>query len=307
MVTQCQLYREDFTHMVTPYRVQSSISTDVVTLFLRAVQGLDIPITKQNFEPLGALSREFGFHGLDAKLSAFQNLPEFRNFVDDEARSRISALEEQAVHQADYIAALEDKVRRLEQTVARLEGLALPAGGIPLDSQICPNLPPIFEEFRGKQFSLLYRASRDGFQAKAFHSRCDGRPNTLTLIHSKNGNIFGGFTPCEWESPAYGCTYKYDEAGRSFLFTVKNPHGIAPRKFELRPEQKRQAIYCGLVSGPGFGTPDIYISDNCGTSVSKTDGFGKSYVNDTGISGQNVFTGEGRFTVRELEVFEISD
>jgi hypothetical protein len=29
-------------------------------------------------------------------------------------------------------------------------------------------------------------------------------------------------------------------------------------------------------------------------------------VNDTGIAGQQVFTGEQRFQVKEIEVFEIS-
>jgi hypothetical protein len=68
------------------------------------------------------------------------------------------------------------------------------------DSRIISDFPEIFAEFRGKQFSLLWRGSRNGFKAQEFHHRCDGHANTLTVIVDTEGNIFGGFTPVEWES-----------------------------------------------------------------------------------------------------------
>ena len=52
------------------------------------------------------------------------------------------------------------------------------------------------------EFKLLYRGSRDGFRARDFHSHCDDIPNTLTIIQSENGNIFGGFTTQTW-TPYY--------------------------------------------------------------------------------------------------------
>jgi hypothetical protein len=70
-----------------------------------------------------------------------------------------------------------------------------------LDSQIISEFPAIFAEFRGKQFKLLWRGSRDGFSASQFHGRCDGHANTLTVILDPKGTIFGGLTPVEWESP----------------------------------------------------------------------------------------------------------
>jgi hypothetical protein len=69
-----------------------------------------------------------------------------------------------------------------------------------LDSIIISDFPEIFAEFHTKQFLLLWRGGRDGFGARDFHGRCDGHANTLTLIEDTNGNIFGGFTPLEWES-----------------------------------------------------------------------------------------------------------
>jgi hypothetical protein len=58
----------------------------------------------------------------------------------------------------------------------------------------------IFREFEGKQFRLLWRGGRDGFGAREFHDRCNGRAKTLTVISDRNGNVFGGFTPVPWES-----------------------------------------------------------------------------------------------------------
>ena len=41
---------------------------------------------------------------------------------------------------------------------------------------------------------LLYRCSRDGWEAKDFHRICDNQGPTLTLVKSSVGKISGGFT-----------------------------------------------------------------------------------------------------------------
>jgi hypothetical protein len=57
-----------------------------------------------------------------------------------------------------------------------------------------------------------------------------------------------------------------------------------------------------------FGVIDIF--DNCNANNnSHNKGFACSlptFVNDTGLSGSTLFTGEETFTVTELEIFEIS-
>ena len=48
-------------------------------------------------------------------------------------------------------------------------------------------------------YVLLYRASRDGWSASNFHSFCDNKGPTVTVI--KSGNyIFGGYTEQPWQS-----------------------------------------------------------------------------------------------------------
>jgi hypothetical protein len=72
-------------------------------------------------------------------------------------------------------------------------------------SLIVADFPPLLAEFRGKRLALLWRGSRDGFGARDFHKRCDGHANTLVLIQDTVGNIFGGFTPVEWDTQCLRC------------------------------------------------------------------------------------------------------
>ena len=47
-------------------------------------------------------------------------------------------------------------------------------------------------------FVLLYRASRDGWEASKFHVICDKQGPTVTVVKSRN-YIFGGYTEQSWD------------------------------------------------------------------------------------------------------------
>jgi hypothetical protein len=194
---------------------------------------------------------------------------------------------------------------------------AAPASAIPplspppptdFDSLIVADFPALFAEFGGKCFTLLWRGSRDGFGVRDFHSRCDGHAPTLTLIEDTTGNIFGGFTPVEWESRTgnwFECM-KADPSLMSFLFTLKNPHNFPARKFGLKIEMKSKAIYCNSSYGPCFY--DIAVRDPYDARSSSSTILGySSYANDTGLDETTFFTGSQGFTTKEIEVFEITD
>jgi hypothetical protein len=179
----------------------------------------------------------------------------------------------------------------------------------PFKSEIISDFPDILAESQGKRFSLLWRGSRDGFKAKEFHRRCNGHANTLTVILDTKGNIFGGFTPVEWESRDWH--EKADDSLKSFLFTLKNPHNIPGKKFALNAKMKHKAIKCDFKTGPRFGGGsycDICVLNNCNVTVhNHTSNFGSSYINDTGLDRKIVLTGAEYFQVKEIEVFEIAD
>lgn len=180
------------------------------------------------------------------------------------------------------------------------------------DSELLYPLPTILENFCACSFRLLWRGSRDGFRAATFHARCDGHERTITVVRTKDGNIFGGFTPIPWNSHAQ---YQTDDECQSFLFTIKNPHNHPPTKFPIRPENRRHAIlgyrgwgpvFGGVVGSTGHIEGDLVIGDDChenGHSFAR--GFGTNYVNSTGINGAEFFAGVAQFGLVEIEVFEI--
>jgi hypothetical protein len=173
-----------------------------------------------------------------------------------------------------------------------------------LDSTIISGLPAIFEDFRTKSIRLLYRGSRDGFSASDFHRCCDKIPNTLTLLQTTKGSIFGGFTPIAWSSgPGEN---KYDSSCQSFVFSLKNPWNRPAQKFSLKSDPSLRSIHCDSSYGPVFGDgSDFGIENPLNGPEKGWSNFWKSYTNDTGIDSQTFFDGQFRFTVKEIEVFEI--
>jgi hypothetical protein len=189
-------------------------------------------------------------------------------------------------------------------------GVNGPLAGHRIDSRIMPSLHPLFIEFRSRRWNLLWRGSRDTFSVKEFHGRCDDHTNTLTLLLDTSGNIFGGFTPLPWQSVQWNGKHgdtnncrKSDQTGRTFLFTLKNPHNLRPRKFPLRTPD---AIRCNSALGPTFGSDDIQMrNDSSARGKWSTRNFGTTFMNDTGIEGRTFFAGSESGDLSEVEVFEI--
>jgi hypothetical protein len=178
-------------------------------------------------------------------------------------------------------------------------------------SAILPDDSSIHRMFRGKPMSLLWRGTRDGFAASAFHNRCDGHANTLTIVLDTDGRIFGGFTPVAWESRSplwvWGGDFalmKPDDGGSSFLFAQRNPHDHKPLIFGLQGEKRTNAIRCQADCGPAFGW-DITIADHCDKNRESWMNLGRVYLNNTNPSGRTPLTYSSNFTVKEIEVFEI--
>ena len=112
------------------------------------------------------------------------------------------------------------------------------------------------------EWTLLYRASQDGFEAKNFHSKCDShRCRTLTIFKSAETHsfIFGGYTECAWYG---GATRKSSETKdpNAFVFSLTNRDG-QPCRLRVSKEWSSMSIDCHVGCGPSFGIGDIYICD----------------------------------------------
>jgi hypothetical protein len=68
---------------------------------------------------------------------------------------------------------------------------------------------------------LLYKVSRDGFESYDFHRKCKDKPNTLIIVESEHGNVFGGFTSLAWRKDG---GWKPDEKAWLFSLTHKTVH-----------------------------------------------------------------------------------
>jgi hypothetical protein len=49
------------------------------------------------------------------------------------------------------------------------------------------------------------------------------------------------------------------------------------------------------------------VADGCNNNTNSYTNVGHAYANDTGIAREQFFTGERNFTVKEIEVFQVSD
>jgi hypothetical protein len=157
------------------------------------------------------------------------------------------------------------------------------------------------------KWSLLYRGTRDGFDGRDFHSRCNGKSNTLTIIKPKeSSNIFGGFTAVSWESGRSPGIYKSDQ--NAFIFSLTNKDN-RPVKMKIDPKRHKYAIYCYPNDGPTFGGGhDIYIADNANTKMDNNSHLGFSYKHPQYAQGTNeaekFLAGSHKFQLDEIEVYE---
>lgn len=165
-----------------------------------------------------------------------------------------------------------------------------------LDNLLAPRFISIlnWHEFK---LRLLFRRSIDGNHPKIFHLFCDGNTNTLTLVRTKKGQIFGAFTTKDW-----GADNGYYRDDSAFLFRLHQP-----KVFENK-EKNGQAVYVHSSYGPTFGFEhDLFLhsgNDNMSfCDLGKTyDGIGRELC---GVPKGKRAAGRYYFEILEYEVFAL--
>ena len=142
-------------------------------------------------------------------------------------------------------------------------------------------------------FELLYRSSRDGIGGKHFHSKCNNKGRTITIIETDKGGILGGYTDATWVNSIRG---SYSRANKAFLFAVSGFGLSSPCKMKLKDNSEAAcAIYCSDDCGPTFGGGhDLLVN---GPTVTL-------HTGSTYHKNQNL---NGKYKIKEMEVFRVTD
>jgi len=135
---------------------------------------------------------------------------------------------------------------------------------------------------------LLYRGTKDGFTGQAFHSKCDGKNETITLVKAQGTNkIFGGYLDEAWQTQE-----AWVNSSKCFVFSL-----TSKEKYTIKAGHEMYAAYGGSSYGPSFGGGyDFHISGTAGGAL----------LYSFEITDLNNFTGGSSFTCAEIEVFQIT-
>jgi len=101
---------------------------------------------------------------------------------------------------------------------------------------------------------LLYQASKDGFGVSSFHNRCHGKGSSVTIVETKSGNVFGGYSYTSWYSSG-----GYRGSSGAFLFRLRP----SIKRYSLISSQGSYAIYTHSSYGPTFGHGHNLYIINC--------------------------------------------
>ena len=174
-----------------------------------------------------------------------------------------------------------------------------------IDSKIIYNQDAIFisdrltdKDYSDRKviFNLVYRASRDGANAQSYHSKCDGKINTVTVVQTVKGSKFGGYTETQIQDGNIG--YKDPN---SFIFSLnkmKIYENLNKDNNVIRHYRDNGPFFVG-----GFVIFDGNFNDNNSNYIcDKSSSF--NFFSDK-EKEYEINNGEKYFHIKELEVFEI--
>jgi hypothetical protein len=188
-------------------------------------------------------------------------------------------------------------------------------GAVPRTRGVLAQICKLLQGSHGKQatLELLYRASRDGWRAQDFHSRCDNKGATVTVIKCTGGFVFGGYADRSWNSIG-----KHNQSPKAFLFSLVSPRGATPVKLPF-VQGRNSCGPSGPSKGPIFGSAscfsggsasfryDLCVADCANSTSTSYTHPGNAYQLPPGQGAQTFFTGAHHFQAAEVEVYQVQD
>uniref|UniRef100_U9U964 TLDc domain-containing protein n=1 Tax=Rhizophagus irregularis (strain DAOM 181602 / DAOM 197198 / MUCL 43194) TaxID=747089 RepID=U9U964_RHIID len=155
----------------------------------------------------------------------------------------------QDISSDDYYEKLITKRSRSDSVIIKSQYFAIFASWIEKKNDSYYNIKNI-----PYKFNLLYRASRDGDTAAAFHNLCDnGGPTIVIAKIASSEQIVGGYNPLDWKPVIINSRY-YKPTKDSFIFSFADRNNLQTAKVSYPKENQQQnSIYSNSVYGPRFG------------------------------------------------------
>ena len=141
------------------------------------------------------------------------------------------------------------------------------------------------------EMNLLYRLTKNGDSSSNFHSYCNSKGYTLSLIRNTKGYRCGGFTSQSWGSRGSNVNDV-----NAFIFSLDY-------KEQYFTYEGMNAINDNSSYGPSFGNGDLYIANNCSQNYNSYCNFPYSYG---GTKARILSGGSYNFKVNEIEVYQIN-
>ncbi|CAB4381432.1 unnamed protein product [Rhizophagus irregularis] len=150
-------------------------------------------------------------------------------------------------------------------------------------------------------FTLLYRASRDGFEAAKFHELCDNKGSTIMISKLKeNGKLIGGYNPLSLHpyNSYTNSNGSWQSTSDSFLFSFTKKEEINSAYItRVNLDSQVYAVCYGSNYGPAFGSGwDLIIDRN---NIIKTCGRG------TYLDVYNIINSGHNHILEDYEVYQV--
>ncbi|PFX12060.1 hypothetical protein AWC38_SpisGene24041, partial [Stylophora pistillata] len=199
----------------------------------------------------------------------------------------------------------EDNNAYCEVSVQRLGYSAILANDNNYLGYLSSWLSPVVQS-QSSYWKRCWRASVDGWAASTFHSLCDNKGPTVTIVRVGK-YITGGYTSTSWTS---SCAYRYSSS--AFLFSLVNKPGWGPVKLSqtgVYGSHNVYSMYNCNDRGPSFGNGhDLHIASYASSNTKSYPYLGNTYSPPSGHSYGSSFTksflaGSYKFQPDEVEVF----
>jgi len=259
-----------------------------------------------------------GCNGLQNSIEMYKMVKETKNILENKIKSIEDVMTKKFQDNEKQIATLSEKVENIQKMMVEFMNLVNPKGEekkiiikkkaepsakwksskimtneqeMMLKNWIKPN------ESTKIKLKLLYQGTKDGFNAIAFHSKCDKKGPTVSVIMSNYGKIFGGFTYENWESS----NGVYANDPKAFTFSLS--HKV---KCALKDLSNQYTIYKhrSLLSTFGGGN-DFYIANECTKLDSCYANGNNSYQTPTETDPKTFYAGAYKFSITEIEVYSV--